>query len=65
MICKKSASKKLNIIFPFMLIIIMLMFSVFSITEKLYVINSNSAAPNFSLKVLNHNFSGYKNINIV
>ena len=63
MICKKSASKKLNIIFPFMLIVIM--FSVFSITKKLYAINSNSIAQNFNLKVLNHNFLDYKNVNLI
>ncbi len=62
MICKNSASKKLNIIFSLMLIIIM--FSVFSITKKSYAANSNAIAPNFNLKVLNHNFSGYKNINL-
>jgi hypothetical protein len=45
--------------------LIVIMFSVFSITKKLYAINSNSIAQNFNLKVLNNNFSGYKNINIV
>ncbi len=63
MIYKNSAYQKLNIIFTFMPIIIM--FSVFSITEKSYPINPNSVAPNFNLKILNNNFSGYKNINIV
>lgn len=62
MVCKNSASKKFNIIFPLMLIIIM--FSVFSIIEDSYAVSSNSVAPNFNLKVLNHHLSGYKNINL-
>lgn len=51
--------QKLAIMF---LITFIIMISVFLLPKDSYA--KNSYAPNFNLKVLNHNLSGYKNINL-